>query len=309
MNLLEFLASEESKEILKDLTIAERVKYATAFQWAGEKPTPEEAKNKAKQKCSEEAISRRHEDGNNSFESELAAISAIKDIAYLKEDEEIRLDDEVFTSQSLSDDLKETIKTVFQERGTEDAIIDALCSIHNNWMRNHGDNFQKVGRDKDYQFVDLRLMPFGDDGATADLIFLRPILEECGIEINMERLEQRFNEMQEEFIRENGIQSQEDLSEYLSRGSENNEVLDGLVSGTGKTIDEILSNKPEVVNHMAEQVMSKLPEHAKVNVDELTPQVMEEYSESINEAEETIRDDMEKGKNESVIDQQNLENR
>ncbi|MBR3162902.1 MAG: hypothetical protein IKF17_02220 [Clostridia bacterium] len=305
MDLLEFLNTRESREIIKDLTIAERVKFATAFQWAREKPTPEEARDKAKQKCSEEAISKRHEEGNTSFESELASISAIQEIAGLTNEEAEQLDNDVFTGYSVSDDIRETVNTAFKDRGVEDAIIEALCSIHDNWMRNHGNNFQKPGRDKDYQFVDLRLMPFGDDGATADLIFLRPILESCGIEIDMERLEQRFNEMQEEFMKTNGITSAETLHEYLSKGADNNQVLEGLIAGdeNGKTIDEILRENPEVVNHMTEQVMSKLPKHVKINLDELTPQVMEEYSETISETETAIRDDMTKDKDELTIDE------
>lgn len=338
MDLLEFLKSRESREIIADLTIAERVKYATAFQWAREKPTPEEARDKAKQKCSEEAISKRHEEGNTSFESELASISAIQEIAGLTAEEAEQLDEDIFTNRHesveeiiesfrgffsygeaedhaytmrdddrtlISYDLRNKILTAFTEKRTEDAIIEALCSIHNNWMRNHGNNFQKTGRDKDYQFVDLRLMSFGDDGATADLIFLRPILESCGIEIDMDKLEQRFNDMQVEFLEEKGLDTPEAVRDYLAKGSESNEVLEGLVAGdgTGRTIDEILRDNPGVANHMAEQVMKNLPNRAKFDTTRLTPYVMEEHSASISEAEQAIRDDMAKGKDEPTIDE------
>ena len=338
MDLLEFLNSRESREIIADLTIAERVKYATAFQWAREKPTPEEARDKAKQKCSEEAISKRHEEGNTSFESELASISAIQEIAGLTDEEAEQLDEDIFTNRNytieelmetyrgfysygeaedlayserardpflVSRDLQKKINTAFMQHGKEDAVIEALCSIHNNWMRNHGNNFQKPGRDKDYQFVDLRLMPFGDDGATADLIFLRPILEACGIEIDMDKLEQRFNEMQAEFLEEKGLDTPEAVRDYLAKGSESNEVLEELVAGdgTGKTIDEILRSNPEVVNHMTEQVMKNLPNRAKFDATKLTPETMEENSASISEAEQAIRDDMTKGKDEPTIDE------
>lgn len=305
MDLLEFLNTRESREIIADLTIAERVKYATAFQWAREKPTPEEARDKAKQKCSEEAISKRHEEGNTSFESELASISAIQEIAGLTDGEAEQLDNEVFTGYSVSDDIRETVKTAFKDRGVEDSVIEALCSIHDNWMRNHGNNFQKPGRDKDYQFVDLRLMPFGDDGATADLIFLRPILEACKIEIDMDKLEQRFNEMQVEFLEEKGLDTPDAVRDYLAKGSESNEVLEGLVAGdgTGRTIDEILRDNPEVATHMTVQVMEKLPNRARFDASALTPQVMEEYSETISETETEIRDDMTKDKDELTIDE------
>ena len=307
MDLLEFLNTRESREIIADLTIAERIKYATAFQWAREKPTPEEAKDKAKQKCSEEAISKRHEEGNTSFESELAAISAIQEITGLTAEEAEQLDEDIFTNrhESVAGDLRDKILTAFREKGTEDAIIEALCSIHNNWMKNHGNNFQKPGRDKDYQFVDLRLMSFGDDGATADLIFLRPILESCGIEIDMDKLEQRFNEMQVEFLEEKGLDTPEAVRDYLAKGSESNEVLEGLVAGdgTGRTIDEILRDNPGVANHMAEQVMKNLPNRAKFDTTRLTPEDAIENSDAIKAAEEAIRDDMTKDKDEPTIDE------
>ena len=311
-DLLEFLNTEESKKIMEGLTVAERIKYATAFQWAGVKPTPEEAAVKAKQKCSGEDISKRHDEGNYSFESELAAIDAMKEISGLTDEETERLDENIFSASFIDGDLQEKIVMAFHEKGTEDAIIDALCSIHSNWMRNHGNNFQKSGRDKDYQFVDLRLMSFGDDGATADLIFLRPILEACknndlGIEINMEKLEQRFHERQVEFLRENNITSKDKLCEYLAKGAESNEALEGLIAGdgTGRTIDEILRSNPEVVNHMGEQVVSKLSKDARFDPSLITPKsiagdgdVMKASAEFDEEARddnaEKIEDDFEK---------------
>ena len=262
MNLLEFLNSEESKKIMENLTIVERVKFATAFQWAGkEKPTPKQAEIKAKSKCTEEDVKNRNEEGNTRFESELASVEAIKKLVGLTDEEAQLLEEQIFTQTHVSEDLAQKIKNAIEDKGTEESIVEILGHVHNNWMRNHGDNFQKEGRDKDYQFVDLRLMSFGDDGATADLLFLRPILEACEIKIDMEKLEQKFNEQQVEFLRENGITSKEQLINYLTKGSAENETLKGIVAGdgTGRTIYEILAESPEVVNHMAEQVMQKIP--------------------------------------------------
>ena len=291
MDLLEFLNSEESKKIMENLTIAERVKYATAFEWAGDnKPTPQQAEEKARGKCSEEAIQNRR--NTSSFISELSGIEAIKRLAGLTDEEAVLFEEQVFTQTGVSSELAQKVKNGIESNNTEKCILEILGHIHDNWMIQNQHNFQLIMKDKetgefkrnedgslkrrnkDYQFVDLRMMPFNKDGAVADLIFLRPILEACGVEIDMQKLEQEFNEEQERFFAEKGIDSFEDLCDYLSKGSESNEVLKDLVSGDEEittpdgekhtpTIDELLSGKPEIVRNMAEQVVKELPEILK----------------------------------------------
>ena len=286
---------EEYADHVKDLTIAERIKFITAYEWAGnQKPTPEQAVEKAKSKCSSDKVADRHAPGNLSFESELGAIEMIKKIAQLSDEEAKRFEEDVFTKSSVSPDIAQKVKTAFETLGTEAKVIESLVSIHDNWVRNHGDNFQKITtnkegnqekRDKDYQFVDLRLMSFDKDGARADLIFIQPILESCGIYIDMSKLQDAFEQAQKSFLDEKNIHTHEDLLRHVEQGSATYSPLSGLKAFDGNLIDDHLNGSTGIMTtekngeitsvsaHMAKQVESR----SGIDFSRFTAKNFEEY--------------------------------
>ena len=247
---------EENEEYVENLTIAEKIKFITAYEWAGDnKPTPEQAVAKAKDKCAKEKIENRRMEGNLSFESELSSIEAIKKIAILSNEEAAILEQEIFTKKEISPELSEKIRNAFNEQGVEEKVIECLGIIHDNWVKNHSDNFQKIvkakdgtekKRDKDYQFVDLRLMTYNKDGASADLIFIQPILEACGIQIDKKNLEEALKKAQEKFLKDKNIETEKDLLEYIKGGSKKYSALEGLKAYDGNFIDDHLNGETKV---------------------------------------------------------------
>ena len=186
----------------------------------------------------------KYESNKKECESEKASIEAIAKIAKLSNDEK-----EIFTKMSLGHDndinetvkkeIKRKIKDVFEK---PENIVEALRYIHDTWCRNHGDNFQKIKddgtkRDRDYQFTDLLLMSFDNDGAFADLMFIRPMLEFCGVEYNEPKIKEAFSKKRKEFLKENGITNRDALKDFIKKGSKSYDALTELQGFNNIPID------------------------------------------------------------------------
>ena len=63
--------------------------------------------------------------------------------------------------------------------------------------------------------------------AKADLLFVRPIFEAAGIEVNEEELEQVYNSRVKEFFLEHNIQTARNLSDSITQGAEFYSALEG----------------------------------------------------------------------------------
>ena len=165
------------------------------------------------------------------YGSELAAIDGLVELmgnsegmsmeekAGLKE----QIKEEIYTEASLSPELATRIKSAMEVKGTETSIIEVLGKIHDNWVKDNGNKFDDPKRAKKlHQFTDLRLMSYGGDGATADLLFLQPILEGAGIEVDVEgKLKVEFEKQQKEYMAEKGITDCKGLRDYLKNIEEN----------------------------------------------------------------------------------------
>lgn len=170
---------------------------------------------------------------------------------------------ECYTQSSLSPEISTRIRNAMESKGIENSIVEVLGTIHNNWIKDNGNKFDAPDRAKKlHQFVDLRLMSFGGDGATADLLFLQPILEGAGITVDLEKLQAEFERQQKEYMEEHGITDSKGLREYLSNISENYPIINGVTTTKGKTIEAVeiageMKNS-EILERMTEQVSSKI---------------------------------------------------
>ena len=102
-------------------------------------------------------------------------------------------------------------------------IIDTLFHVHNGWVQ---DNVKKFNaREKKHQHMPSELIGWKE--AKADLLFVRPIFEAAGIEVNEEELEQVYNGRVKEFFLDHGIQTARNLSDSITQGEEFYPALEG----------------------------------------------------------------------------------
>ena len=172
-------------------------------------------------------------------------------------------------------------------------IISALSEIHDGWVRKHEYRFGEEGRDKKYQHMPLELIGFKE--AKIDLLFLSPILEFCGVTVNLKELEQAYNAAVIKFFQERGITTSEDLVPFIQKGAEFYKALEGQDS-----ITTYLANPDNVRTVIIPSIEDKgigsvekfIAEHKKSITPEEIRHATSNVSEpSINRAGEKLDDD------------------
>ena len=144
---------------------------------------------------------------NVTYGSEMASIEGISQILGLSKEEIEIMTNDINTREAVSQELAEKVKTQLEERGLNASVIEILSVIHDNWVKSNGNKFEDPKRmGKLYQFVDLKLLDFKE--AKLDLLFLKPILEANGIELDEVALQQEFLQEQREFLEANGIKEE-----------------------------------------------------------------------------------------------------
>ena len=104
-------------------------------------------------------------------------------------------------------------------------IISALSEIHDGWVRDHEYKFTLKVRDRKYQHMPLELIGFEE--TKIDLFFLAPILEACCVNINLNELEQEYNDAVMTFFQKRNITTSEDLVPFIQKGAEFYKALEG----------------------------------------------------------------------------------
>lgn len=207
------------------------------------------------------------------YGSEIAAINGlvklIGDTEGISEEEKVKLaeqiKEEIYTKSTISEDIAIRIRKAMKVKGVEASIVDVLRTIHDNWVKENGNKFDAPDRQKKlYQFGDLITMTYGDDGATADLLFLQPILEGAGIEVDVEgKLKAEFERQQREYLQKHGITDAKGLREYVRALETNYPTIKGVTTSKGKkvqppvVITEELKNS-EILERMVSQIADKL---------------------------------------------------
>ena len=89
-------------------------------------------------------------------------------------------------------------------KSKEDIILDALATIHDGWTRDNSKKFTDPKRSgKKYQHFPIELIGWKE--ATADLLFLEPILNYLGVEVDKAKLQARYNERVAKFLDNNDL--------------------------------------------------------------------------------------------------------
>ncbi|MGN1201246.1 MAG: hypothetical protein ACI4R8_03205 [Candidatus Caccovivens sp.] len=85
-----------------------------------------------------------------------------------------------------------------------DMTIYALKCIHDGWVVDNAKKFVKEGREaKKYQHLPLEMIGWKE--ATADLLFLEPILNDIGLEVNKDKLKSAYLKETKVFFKENNL--------------------------------------------------------------------------------------------------------
>ncbi len=135
-------------------------------------------------------------------------------------------------------------------------IMDTLFHVHDGWVQ---DNVKKFNaREKKHQHMPSELIGWKE--AKADLLFVRPIFEAAGIEVNEEELEQVYNGRVKDFFLNRGIKTARNLSDSITQGEEFYPAL----KGYGEILTII--NDPEYVD---EKIIPAIEQQGIGNIEEV----------------------------------------
>ena len=135
-------------------------------------------------------------------------------------------------------------------------IMDTLFHVHDGWVQ---DNVKKFNaREKKHQHMPSELIGWKE--AKADLLFVRPIFEAAGIEVNEEELEQVYNGRVKDFFLNRGIKTARNLSDSITQGEEFYPALEGY----GEILTTI--NDPEYVD---EKIIPAIEQQGIGNIEEV----------------------------------------
>lgn len=140
-------------------------------------------------------------------------------------------------------------------------IMDTLFAVHDGWVK---DNVKKFNaREKKHQHMPSELIGWKE--AKADLLFVRPIFESAGIEVNEEELEQVYNGRVKEFFLNYGIKSARNLSDSITQGEEFYPALEGY----GEILTTI--NDPDYVD---EKIIPAIEQQGIGNIEEIRKNIV-----------------------------------
>lgn len=135
-------------------------------------------------------------------------------------------------------------------------IMDTLFHVHDGWVK---DNVKKFNaREKKHQHMPSELIGWKE--AKADLLFVRPIFESAGIDVNEEELEQVYNDRVKEFFLNRGIKTARNLSDSITQGEEFYPAL----KGYGEILTTI--NDPDYVD---EKIIPAIEQQGIGNIEQV----------------------------------------
>lgn len=205
----EFKKDSHYEELITGASLAVKTKMDAIINWY-EANNWEDALKLAQEKCNESdiAFGRLAENRfKGKFVSENNALLAISKIAKLAPEQTEQFINEFYTQGTFSPELREIVTNAFSDE-PEKKLIHVLRNVHVSWNISEHNKFQMwndkkgIARNAEHQFDDLLLMQFGEDGATADKLFVDSILTDLGITIDDEKLKEAFINQQKKFLGE-----------------------------------------------------------------------------------------------------------
>lgn len=142
-------------------------------------------------------------------------------------------------------------------KSKEDIILDALATIHDGWTRDNSKKFTDPKRsDKKYQHFPIELIGWKE--ATSDLLFLEPILNYFGVEVDKAKLQARYNERVADFLETNGFADE--------NGLDNDKIAEAIMKGSKFykpfNDEKNLVTDQKLALEIAGQMEGKIPQEA-----------------------------------------------
>ena len=115
------------------------------------------------------------------------------------------------------DYIGDRLKTV---KNIDEFILTALADIHDKWVLDNSFEkayLRKFKKHQLYQYTPIELIGWNE--LLSDLLFLEPILNCIGVNVDRDRLRKYYNEKILRYAEEHSITSKEDLATLVSTGS------------------------------------------------------------------------------------------
>ena len=118
-------------------------------------------------------------------------------------------------------------KPELEKNGTNSnkVIMDTLFTVHDGWVKDKNNQNKFMARDKKHQHMPSELIGWKE--AKSDLLFIRPIFEKMGIEVNEQSLETEYNNRVKEFFLNHGIKTSQNLVDAITQGKDFYPALEG----------------------------------------------------------------------------------
>ena len=173
----------------------------------------------------------------------------------------------------------------------DNMIMDTLFAVHDGWVQ---DNVKKFNaREKKHQHMPSELIGWKE--VKADLLFVRPIFEAAGVQVNEEELEQVYNGRVKEFFLDHGIQTARNLSDSITQGEEFYPALEGY----GEILTTI--NDPDYVD---EKIIPAIEQQGIGNIEEIRKNIVSQIISNPVPEDVARLSDEEKAKVEQSIGQE-----
>lgn len=102
-----------------------------------------------------------------------------------------------------------------------DLMYDTLACVHNGWAQDNASLFfaKKQDRGQQYQYLPLELIGWNE--VKNNLLFVEPILEKIGINIEEKELKDYYEQHVNKFLRDNNIRTADELGERILESPDN----------------------------------------------------------------------------------------
>ncbi len=146
------------------------------------------------------------------------------------------------------------VARIYSEKvtNTNKLTLNILSAIHNDWVKDNVKKFNQAGREgKKYQHLPIEMIGWKE--TKADLLFLEPILNSIGVELEPAELEETYNTQVVSYFNRNGLVDEKGIDKStLSRT-----ILKGVGFYPVLTENNTAQSKEEA-DLMTEQVCEKL---------------------------------------------------
>ena len=199
--------------------------------------------------------------------SMMAAIDKIAEILHLTDDQKERFAKCVFADDHAEiDEWDKIVYADIQKRWEKEVgenprvVLDVLAAVHDYWVTDKARKFGQEGREnKRYQHLPIEMIGWKE--TKSDLLFVSPILEAIGVNVNEEVLEAYYDKRVGRFFAENGLNGQEELENYILNIADHYAPISDINNPKN-------TEKPEeIANQMADQVVTRLPLPLKEKVE------------------------------------------